>query len=378
MFTNKSTIEKIDQKLINSDFGILLFCPASSNNFDIKKYQNEDGTPNDLAVQKIYECLKDKHRSVFFGSMVGFIISPSSEHSIRPPFGLNWREAMSFREFYGSYSISIFLALKWIYNKPYFITEKAYELLKKATKKQYPACYKALERLILEIPPLSSEKYMEDMELLESAEREFISFKAQLPIFIARLFYRHRGINFTERSGRYTAENTQFYKPDNWRKAPLKATQGSIKNEFVEECNAIIQTEGDGMHNILEMFSDGIVKNDDVKTQLKQLAELINNSVVFECDYENLTKHNMQWFENNLENKMCKEQARMILPQSQITTTINTVDLCTLSSILSQRLDKHAQLEIREVAQQLYDIACEEFGKELVDKLIDIQNRMVF
>ena len=58
--------------------------------------------------------------------------------------------------------------------------------LKKATKKQYPACYKALERLILEIPPLSSEKYMEDMELLESAEREFISFKAQLPIFIQR------------------------------------------------------------------------------------------------------------------------------------------------------------------------------------------------
>ena len=337
MFTNKSTIEKIDEKLINSDFGVLMFRSASFNNFDIKKYQNEDGTPNDLAVQKIYECLKKKHRSVFFGSMVGFGISPDSQHSIRPPLGLNWREAMSFREFYGSYSISIFLALKWIYNKPYFITEKAYELLKKATKKQYPACYKALERLILEIPPLSSEKYMEDMELLESAEREFISFKAQLPIFIARQFYRHRGINFTERSGRYTAENTMFYKPDSWRKAPQKATQGSIENEFISE---------------------------------KKIFGFLN--------YTFITKLIYKWFNWNLKNQMCKEQARMILPQSQITTTINTVDLCTLSSILSQRLDKHAQLEIREVAKQLYDIACEEFGKELVDKLIDIQNRLIF
>ena len=342
MFTNKSTIEKIDEKLINSDFGVLMFRSASFNNFDIKKYQNEDGTPNDLAVQKIYECLKKKHRSVFFGSMVCFGISPDSQHSIRPPLGLNWREAMSFREFYGSYSISIFLALKWIYNKPYFITEKAYELLKKATKKQYPACYKALERLILEIPPLSSEKYMEDMELLESAEREFISFKAQLPIFIARQFYRHRGINFTERSGRYTAENTMFYKPDNWRKAPPKATQGSIENEFVEEWEVYYGRDCTPSH-----YDDTVLN----------------------------AKH---WYSMNIEYEMCKEQARMILPQSQITTTINTVDLCTLSSILSQRLDKHAQLEIREVAKQLYDIACEEFGKELVDKLIDIQNRMVF
>ena len=83
-------------------------------------------------------------------------------------------------------------------------------------------------------------------------------------------------------------------------------------------------------------------------------------------------------FKSFVKSGICKEQARIILPQSQITTTINTVDLYTLSSVLSQRLDKHAQLEIREVAQQLYDITCKEFGKELVDKLIDIQNRLIF
>ena len=61
-----------------------------------------------------------------------------------------------------------------------------------------------------------------------------------------------------------------------------------------------------------------------------------------------------------------------------MTTTINTVDLRTLISVLSQRLDKHAQKEIRDVAKDLYDIACQEFTKELVDKLIDIENRLIF
>lgn len=338
IFTNKSTVELIEDNFINSDFGVLRFRSASFNNFDIKKYQNADGTPNELAVKKIYECLKNKHRSVFFGSMVGFMISIDSPHSIRVPlYGLNWRDAISFRESYGSYSMSIYLALKWIYEKPSFITDKAHDLIKKAVKKQYPACYQALEILIKEKPPRDTSQIVDDNEFLEFAERYFISFKAQLPIFIARQFYRHRGINFTERSGRYTAENTMFYTPEKWRKAPEKATQGSIENEFVKE---------------------------------KKLFGFLN--------YKILTWLMQKWFFKNVSNKNSKELCRIGLPQSQMTTTINTVDLYTLSSILSQRLDKHAQLEIREVAQQLYDIACKKFGKELVDKLVDIQNRLVF
>ena len=362
MFTNKSTIEKIDKKLINSDFGVLMFRSASFNNFEIKKYQNEDGTPNDLAVQKIYECLKHKHRSVFFGSRLELITDEIdyNDLSFEEIQGIRRRVYFGHGRRWYFTSISIYLAMRWLYYKPDYISKYILKNIEEGMQKQYSACYQALQKLKIENP----KPQMTFIEIfLFEASSQFISFKAQLPIFIARQFYRHRGINFTERSGRYTAENTQFYKPDNWRKAPLKATQGSIENEFVKEKEPYIIS-----------FTTNRGKLKSIITNILLWTGLAK--VTF-C-YKSIVRIQNQWFENNLENKMCKEQARMILPQSQMTTTINTVDLCTLSSILSQRLDKHAQLEIREVAQQLYNIACEEFGKELIDKLIDIQNRMVF
>jgi flavin-dependent thymidylate synthase len=331
IFTNKSTVELIPQNEINSDFGVLLFRSASFNKFDKSKYQAPDGTHNDIAVQKIYECLIHKHRSVFFGSRIEIDMSSVADTNILCLGNFTKNELAGMEYYNEQISISIFLALKWIYEEYEGICDV--QKLEKIVKMQYPACYKALKMLPKE------NVTQEEKDLLEEQRTKFISFKAELPIFIARQLYRHRGINYTERSGRYTAENTRFYKPDAWRKAPEKATQGSIENEFVEQ-----NLSGSGY------------------------------------EYNDLITEINEWYNHNIFNggKTCKEQARMILPQSQITTTINTVDLYTLSSILSQRLDKHAQLEIREVAQQLYDIACQEFGKELVDKLIDIQNRLIF
>ena len=339
-FTNKSTVELIEDNFINSDFGVLRFRSASFNNFDIKKYQNEDGTPNELAVKKIYECLKNKHRSVFFGSNLTFSTPYDIDYN-----DLSNEEILGIKRKGYNIKLTIFLAMRWLYYKPTYIEKDILTEIENEMKVQYPACYSALQQLIIEKPRQKmTKKIQEEYDLRNDARFKFISFKAQLPIFIARQFYRHRGINFTERSGRYTAENTMFYAPEKWRKAPEKATQGSIENEFVEEY--LFEYEHEGR---------------DIQYEYNQLVILTRD-----------------WFYNNIENKMCKEQARMILPQSQMTTTINTVDLYTLSSILSQRLDKHAQLEIREVAQQLYDIACKKFGKELVDKLIDIENRLVF
>lgn len=347
-FTNKSTVELIPQDEINSDFGVLRFRSASFDNFDKSKYQNFDGTPNELAVKKIYECLVKKHRSVFFGSSVmieRYFPLETSSFTKEEWFGYaksgiitDNRTGVQYREHY----FTIYLALKILYFADFFceiLGEHAISQITQQVKTQYPACYKALQML-----PKESVKDAE-ISLLEEQRTKFISFKAQLPIFIARQLYRHRGINFTERSGRYTAENTMFYAPNNWRKAPKKATQGSIENEFVPE------------------YEYSFNKYHDF-------------------NYTNTVNLTNEWFQgsisNNKQEAICKEQARMILPQSQMTTTINTVDLYTLSSILSQRLDKHAQKEIRDVAQQLYDISCQEFTKELVDKLVDIQNRLVF
>lgn len=338
IFTNKSTVELIPQSEVNSDFGVLRFRSASFNNFDIKKYQNADGTPNELAVNKIYECLKNKHRSVFFGSNLIFEMPCEIDCN-----DLSNDEIAGIKRKGYTTKLTIFLAMRWLYYKPDYIEKDILTEIENEMKVQYPACYEALQRLIIEKPRQKmTAKIDKEEELLNDARFKFISFKAQIPIFIARQLYRHRGINFTERSGRYTAENTMFYEPDAWRKAPEMATQGSIENEFVEKVD--------------------IEFNDDPHQIYNEFIEYGANST----------------FQSFVKSGVCKEQARMILPQSQITTTINTVDLYTLSNILSQRLDKHAQKEIRDFAKDLYDIACKEFDKELIDKLIDIQNRLTF
>lgn len=336
IFTNKSTVELIPQNEINSDFGVLLFRSASFNKFDKSKYQNPDGTPNDLSVRKIYECLLHKHKSVFFGSRMSIICEEEGKINYNlltkeEIAGISIETLKNKNYVVYRYHLSIYLVMRWLYYKPKYIPCSILDSLDFCMRIEYPACYKALQTLPKE------NVSQEEKDLLEGQRTKFISFKLELPIFVARQLYRHKAINLCERSGRYTAENTRFFKPDAWRKAPEKATQGSIENEFVKE---------------------------------KKLFGFLN--------YKILVWLMQKWFFKNVSNENSKELCRIGLPQSQITVTINTVDLTSLSSILYLRLDKHAQKETRAVAEQIYNITCQEFGKELVDKLIDIQSRLVF
>ena len=338
IFTNKSTVELIPQNKINSDWGVIRAGKASFNNFDESKYFDENGTVNEVGIKFIARLLHCKHKSTFFLSNLEFFTDTQIDYNKLTKEEIAGMErCLNGTQYH--YVISVYLAMRWLYYKPNYISVEILEVIEYQLKQHFQVCDKALEMLPEE------DVTEEEKDLLARCKTKFISFKGELPIFIARQFYRHRGINFTERSGRYTAENTRFYKPDNWRKAPEKATQGSIENRFAEEW---------------------LTSND--------------------MSYENILELQNEWFQSNINKKeecgdlgnICKEQARTILSQSQITTTINAVNLCTLSSVLSQRLDEHAQLEIREVAKQLYDIACKEFRKELVDKLIDIQSRLIF
>jgi thymidylate synthase (FAD) len=372
-FTNKSTVELIPQNKINSDWGVIRSGKASFNDFDESKYFDENGTVNEVGIKFITRLLRHKHKSTFFLSNISFIVPTQIDYNKLTKEEIAGMERhLNGKQYH--YVISVYLAMRWLYYKPSYISVEILEVIEYQLKQHFQVCYKALQMLPKE------DVTEEEKDLLARYKTSFIALKLELPIFVARQLYRHKAIRLCEKSGRYTAEGIEFFKPDAWRKAPEKATQGSIENEFVEERNAILTTEaGSGMHNIPEMLCNvDIIQDNNIQSHFKALAELIDNSVIFECDYENLVKHNAEWYQNNLENGMCKEQARMILPQSQITVTINSVDLTSLSSILYLRLDNHAQKEMRDLAQQIYGIACQEFGEELIDKLIDIQNRLTF
>ena len=63
------------------------------------------------------------------------------------------------------------------------------------------------------------------------------------------------------------------------------------------------------------------------------------------------------------------EDARMILPEGFCTNIVLTANIRELRHILKLRLDKHAQWEIRELAQQLLKLAKEHLGSVFFEDL---------
>ena len=325
MFTNKSTVLPLPKDKMNTDYGVLLFGKASFNNFDESKYY-ENGIINQKGKDFIYNALKDKHRSVFFGARVVF------ETDERIDLNKLTKNEIQVLEWNGNeYSLGVFLALKWLYKKPTYISSGILSQIENIVKKDYPACYEAMLKL-----PVNTVSEEEE-RLLESTSIQRVQFKGSMPIAFARQAVRHRGFDYTELSRRYTDKMIEFFKPSKWRKQAKKATDCSIENEFVKE---------------------------------KKLFGFLN--------YKILVWLMQKWFFKNVNNENSKELCRIGLPQSMMTTLLMSGSLRTTISFLSQRLDKHTQLETREVAIQVFDIACEEFGKELVDKLIDIEKRLIF
>src|SRR5699024_7525053 len=86
----------------------------------------------------------------------------------------------------------------------------------------------------------------------------------EVPIFVARQEFKHIvGFTRNERSGRYFTAGTEFYRPDVWRKKP----EGSIKqgsgNTFDRNMNAQLgyvhdACVGDAEAAYMDMLDDGV------------------------------------------------------------------------------------------------------------------------
>lgn len=122
------------------------------------------------------------------------------------------------------------------------------------------------------------------------------SFRVKAPIFVARQWFRHRMGSFNERSLRYCEARPEFYYPS-----------------------------GIGF----ELW-DG---------------------------YDFSYKESLDFYHDLLEGGATKEQARAVLPLGIYTEFIWTVNASSLFNFLRLRLDKHAQLEIREYAKIILQIA---------------------
>lgn len=140
-----------------------------------------------------------------------------------------------------------------------------------------------------------------------------MTFYEKVPIFVARQRFKAMiQFDYNEVSRRYVDDTPYFYYPaeDGWRARPDKSIkQGSA-----------------GTH-------------EDSKDISKEYHEYIKNAEVY---YEKLIKQGV-----------APEQARMVLPQSMVTEYFATGNIVAIQRLLKQRLDEHAQLEIREFAAQM-------------------------
>ena len=141
-----------------------------------------------------------------------------------------------------------------------------------------------------------------------------VTLRIKAPIFVARQWFKHMvGITRNETSRRYVDSEPEFYFPDVWRGRPA----GSMKQG------------SDGEHPASGAWTIASAIN------VGQLYNLYNEMIA---------------------DGVAPEQARMILPQNMMTEWIETASLAAVCRSCKLRLDPHAQLETREVAERIAEI----------------------
>jgi thymidylate synthase (FAD) len=165
-------------------------------------------------------------------------------------------------------------------------------------------------------------KYLADHKHTSPFEHCTMTFRVKAPLIVARQHMRHRTWSFNEVSRRYTSDNIEFYLPEFFRKQHEKNRQASIDVDI----NPVLDTVT-GSTQIYTTTAKDKVKSSSRKC-LKLYRDLLNSGV-------------------------CREQARMVLPQSMYTEYWCTANLLNIIKFLKLRLPEESQWEIRRLAEEM-------------------------
>jgi thymidylate synthase (FAD) len=156
---------------------------------------------------------------------------------------------------------------------------------------------------------LSRHRHTTPFEMVE------FKFHCVMPIFVARQWIRHRTANVNEYSARYSVVKDRFYRPT--------------------------------LENVRQQSTSNRQGGDEVAdtTTATEFLEYLERS---EKQYEDYTKM--------MEKGVSRELARMALPVSIYTEWYWKIDLHNLFRFLSLRMDSHAQQEIQDYANAMFDL----------------------
>ena len=141
-----------------------------------------------------------------------------------------------------------------------------------------------------------------------------VRMRLKMPIFVAREWFRHTvGFARNEVSRRYVDSDPELFLPEICRERDPKLKQGSKQEQVKENAMCV---------NII----------DEVNRKALHI-------------YKGL-----------MEQGVCPEQARMVLPQGMYTEFIETGSLAAYARLCKLRLDPGAQKEIREYADAIVEL----------------------
>ena len=151
-------------------------------------------------------------------------------------------------------------------------------------------------------------KYLAKHRHMSPFGHAFASFHVKAPIFVARQLVKHKFLRWNEISRRYVDDEPEFYEPDEWRGRADDKKQGSST----------------------------------VPVQIRTKKFWEEHDYIYMC---------LQEYKYLLDEGVCPEQARMVLPQSTMTEWYWSGSLDAFSDMCKLRCKEDTQLETAGVAQ---------------------------
>jgi len=169
-------------------------------------------------------------------------------------------------------------------------------------------------------------------------EHNVVTFRFKVPLFVRSQHHRHRTWSYNEISRRYTDFNIEFYNPKKFRKQHETNRQASTNETF----DPLFYSEGFDFEHAASSIVTGHFK------------------------------HSLTLYNKLVDSGVCKEQARMVLPQAMYTEYYGTVNLGNLLKFIDLRIHEGAQWEIQKVAE-----ACLEIVSSLYPKTVSAYRRVL-
>ncbi len=166
-------------------------------------------------------------------------------------------------------------------------------------------------------------------------EHAEVQFHLKLPIFVMRQLVRHRTANINEYSGRYSVMSDEFYLPDKDYLRKQSSTNNQGRSDEVHPSTGMLQYEYNRIHDSAQIA------------------------------YENLLREDLS-----------REIARCVLPVSNYTEVVWKQDLHNFFHMVKLRSDSHAQQEIQDYANAMYEmvqpkfpLSCEAFEDYMLNSV---------